>query len=130
MPDQSNNSNPEASTPFPAGNGCPGWKFLYHSVCRCLVRDKGNIVIETGSNGGFSTIAMAQAIRDSGASGHIYSWEISDDNRCRAQRNISQADLAALADGVAEIRDAVTKGIISGPNDPKYDNVGQCGLVA
>lgn len=96
MPDHSNNSNSEASTPFPAGNGCPGWKFLYHSLYRCLVRDKENIVIETGSNGGFSTIAMAQAIRDSGASGHIYSWEISDDNRCRAQRNISQADLAAL----------------------------------
>ena len=35
-----------------------------------------------------------------------------------------------LADGVAEIRDAVTKVIISGPNDPKYDNIGQCGLVA
>lgn len=75
--------------------GCPGWNFLYHCLFCCLDREAENIVVETGTNCGSSTITMAQALIDSGLRGHVHSWEIDAANHQRACDNIESAGVAS-----------------------------------
>ncbi|MDP7396166.1 MAG: class I SAM-dependent methyltransferase [Lentisphaeria bacterium] len=77
------------------GIGCPGWNFLYHTLSCCLDREAENIVVETGTNWGFSTITMARALIDSGLRGHVYSWETDAANHQRACDNIASAGVAS-----------------------------------
>jgi len=75
--------------------GCPGWNFLYHSLFCCLDQEAENIVVETGTNWGSSTITMAQALIDSGLRGHVHSWEIDAANHQRDCENIESAGVAS-----------------------------------
>ncbi len=74
---------------------CPGWNFLYHSLFCCLDPKAENIVVETGTNWGFATITMAQALIDSGLPGQVHSWEIDAAKHQRACENIESAGVAS-----------------------------------
>ena len=82
--------------------GYPGWNFLYYSAFCSLDREADNVIVETGTNWGFSTIMLAQALRDSKLSGHVHSFEIDESNHHKACDNIKQAgvdDLVSLYHG-------------------------------
>lgn len=73
--------------------GYPGWNLLYYSCLCSLDPDANHSIIETGTNWGFSTIILAQALKDSKASGKVYSIELEDENLTRARDNIKNAGL-------------------------------------
>ncbi len=65
----------------------------------CSVRkNEFNTIVETGSNLGCSTIILAQALKDSGYNGRVYSVEIVEENYKKAKENIEKAYLAELVD--------------------------------
>jgi predicted O-methyltransferase YrrM len=74
--------------------GYPGWGVLYYLLLSHLDPDADNVVIETGTNVGCSTIILAQALRDSGRRGTVYSFEIQAREHSEALHNISAAGLA------------------------------------
>jgi predicted O-methyltransferase YrrM len=74
--------------------GYPGWNLLYYSVLSNMQDSGDNLVIETGANVGCSTIILAQALKDSGLHGHVYSVEIEKANYLKAKNNIEKAGLA------------------------------------
>jgi predicted O-methyltransferase YrrM len=76
--------------------GYPGWNFLYYCVLCSLSREMPNVIIETGTNIGCSTIVLAQALLDSGLPGHVDSVELD-------QRNHEQAKINTMAAGVASV---------------------------
>jgi predicted O-methyltransferase YrrM len=76
--------------------GYPGWNFLYYCVLCSLSREMPNVIIETGTNIGCSTIVLAQALLDSGLPGHVESVELD-------QRNHEQAKINTTAAGVASV---------------------------
>jgi hypothetical protein len=76
--------------------GYPGWNLLYYSTLCGLDRERDNIIVETGSNLGCSTIVLAQALKDSGLPGHVHSVELSEANARQARANVARAGLEAL----------------------------------
>ena len=74
--------------------GYPGWNLLYYSVLCTLRRDAFNVILETGTNIGSSTIVLAQALVDSQLDGCVYSVEIDPDNYTQAVNNLEQAGVA------------------------------------
>jgi predicted O-methyltransferase YrrM len=86
----------EAKQKSGATIGYPGWNFLYFSLLCALRRDSFNIILETGTNLGCSTIALAQALVDSQLDGCIYTVEIDNDNYEQAGSNVVQAGVAAV----------------------------------
>ena len=74
--------------------GYPGWGLLYYLVSTSLDHDSDNVVIETGTNKGSSTIMLAQAVVDSKVSGHVHTFEIDKDFYDTATSNIEQAGLS------------------------------------
>ena len=75
--------------------GYPGWNLLYYSVLCSMDRTNENIIIETGTNWGCSTIVLGQALKDSGLRGHVYSVEIDPGNVKRAKANIRKAGVSS-----------------------------------
>jgi predicted O-methyltransferase YrrM len=73
--------------------GYPAWGLLYYIVLCRLDPNDFNLVIETGSNLGCSSIIIGQAIRDSKASGVLHTVEIDENNFARARENILPAGL-------------------------------------
>ncbi len=73
--------------------GYPAWGLLYYSVLCRLDPDNFNLVIETGTNLGCSSIIIGQAIRDSRAKGVLHTVEIDEINFARARENIRRAGL-------------------------------------
>lgn len=73
--------------------GYPGWNLLYYSTLCNLSTTGDNIIIETGTNLGCSTIIMAQALKDSGLKGHVYSVELLEEHYLNANNNIKNAGL-------------------------------------
>lgn len=72
--------------------GYPGWGLLYYLVMTSLDHDLGhNIVVETGTNVGSSTIMLAQALIDSGVPGHVHTFEIDQTFHGRAGENLASA---------------------------------------
>tara|TARA_B100000902_G_C27203067_1_gene860130 strand:- start:439 stop:1119 length:681 start_codon:yes stop_codon:yes gene_type:complete len=69
--------------------GYPGWGLLYYSTMCALNPHLENHIIETGTNFGSSTIILAQALKDSGFSGHVDTIEIDTDTAKQAEQNIS-----------------------------------------
>lgn len=75
--------------------GYPGWSVIYSSMLASLnptVRDQ--IVVETGTNFGSSTIVLAQALKDACGSGTVHTFEIDPDNLVVARRHIEEAGLS------------------------------------
>ncbi len=73
--------------------GYPGWGLIYQMMLNQLHWDQPNIVIETGTNWGCSTIVLAQAVKDSRGGGHVHSIEIDGGNLEKARENIAAAGL-------------------------------------
>lgn len=73
--------------------GYPGWGLIYYLVMTAIPRDREVVIIETGSNYGCSTIVLAQALKDAGANGRVYSIELDEDNHRRATGNVARAEL-------------------------------------
>lgn len=80
--------------------GYPGWNLLYYALLCHLDPESFNIVIETGTNLGCSTIILAQALRDSGAKGRVHTIEQNPAFMERAIRNLADAGLSDLVDAV------------------------------
>lgn len=76
--------------------GYPGWNLLYYCAFCSLSREEYNVLIETGANWGYSTILLAQALRDSRLNGKVYSVELREENYRLAQHNINKAGVADL----------------------------------
>jgi len=88
----------EAKTKTGFSVGYPGWNLLYYTVLCNLDRDGDNIILETGTNLGCSTIMLGQALKDSGLKGHIYSIELQEVNYLKAKENINKAGLSECVD--------------------------------
>lgn len=90
--------------------GYPSWNLLYYSLfCSLPHTDRDVVIVETGTNEGLSTIVLAQALRDSHATGRIYTVDFSDEFVSRARNNVAKAGLEDLvnftvADSVTYLR--------------------------
>lgn len=78
--------------------GHPAWGILYHVMLACLHPEEENIIIETGTNWGSSSIVLAQAIRDSGRKGRLHTIEIDRPNQDMAKARIAEAGLGDLVE--------------------------------
>jgi tRNA G46 methylase TrmB len=96
--------------------GYPSWNLLYYSLYSSLhFTDKRlPIILETGTNEGYSTIVMAQVLRDLQIPAKILSVEWHAENAEIARRNIEQAGLSDyveihVGDALAFLRECVQK---------------------
>ena len=78
--------------------GYPGWNLIYYILLSHLKPGQHNVVIETGSNIGCTTVVLAQAIKDSLADGHLYSVELDPDNYDKAKHNLMRSGVAEFVD--------------------------------
>jgi Predicted O-methyltransferase len=76
--------------------GYPGWNILYYVTLASLKPGDHNVILETGTNWGFSTIMLAQALRDSGLDGEVHSSELDPENHRRAQDNLAGSGVGDL----------------------------------
>ena len=74
--------------------GYPAWNLLYYCILSHLAPESENIIVETGTDLGCSTIILGQALKDSNRRGHVYSVEIEEANHVRALANIRKAGLS------------------------------------
>ena len=88
------NSLEEAGAKTGLTIGFPGWNLLYY-CCYCGLKPDGfNAIVETGTNQGFSTIFLAQALIDRGRQGHVYTVELDPENAAKARANFTAAGVA------------------------------------
>lgn len=74
--------------------GYPAWGLLYYlTLCR-LRPDAHNLVVETGTNQGASSIVLAQAIKDSPGTGTLRTVELEQANLDIATENFDKAKVA------------------------------------
>jgi len=86
--DEHVNSTSEAFARSGLSIGYPGWNLLYYS-CLCSLRPGvHNIILETGTNVGCSTIVLAQALKDSGYGGEVVSADLDAKLLDRARENL------------------------------------------
>lgn len=78
--------------------GHPAWGIVYHVLLASLHPAGENNIIETGTNWGSSTIVLAQAIRDAGRGGKVYTIEIDPKNHAKAKRRVARAGLEDLVE--------------------------------
>jgi len=71
--------------------GYPGWNLMYYMLLSHLKPGQWNNIVETGTNQGCSTIALAQALKDSQGDGRVYTVELSPENYEIAKRNFADA---------------------------------------
>src|SRR6266542_833803 len=67
--------------------GYPAWNLLYYSLL-CSIPERDPVVVETGTNRGFSSIVMAQALKDSGHPGIVRTVEFDPSLAEVARQNI------------------------------------------
>ena len=67
---------------------------LYHLALCQLDREKENLILETGTNQGATTIILAQALIDSKCKGQVVSIEINENNLKIAKNNLRKANVA------------------------------------
>jgi len=84
----------EARSKTGATIGYPGWGLIYHTLLSHLERGKSEIIIETGTNQGCTTIILAQALIDAGVDGYVVTFELENENIERAQRNFEAANVS------------------------------------
>jgi predicted O-methyltransferase YrrM len=76
--------------------GYPAWNLLYYSLLCSLPRSGQPVVVETGTNRGFSTIVLAQALRDGGLQSVVRTVDIDPEVVKLAEQNVARAGLAEL----------------------------------
>ena len=74
--------------------GYPGWGLIYHLLLSHLDRSREEIIIETGTNWGCTTIVLAQALIDAGCRGRVITFELDAANAERAKANWQAAGVA------------------------------------
>ncbi|MEL6725965.1 MAG: class I SAM-dependent methyltransferase [Pseudomonadota bacterium] len=74
--------------------GYPGWGLIYHILLSHLKRGRTEIIIETGTNQGCTTIVLAQALIDAGVDGHVMTFELEAENVEKAQQNFEAAGVS------------------------------------
>jgi len=74
--------------------GFPAWNLLYYALLCSLKPDSFNLIVETGTNIGTSTIILAQALKDSGRDGLVRTVEIEPPNYEKAKLNAEKAGVA------------------------------------
>jgi len=67
--------------------GYPGWGLIYHLLLSHLDRSREEVIIETGTNWGCTTIVMAQALINAGCQGRVITFELDPANAARARDN-------------------------------------------
>jgi predicted O-methyltransferase YrrM len=76
--------------------GYPGWGVLYYLLLSHLSPFFENIIVETGTNVGCTTIVLAQALKDSGVKGRVFTVELEKGNFDKAVDNFKRANLDSL----------------------------------
>ena len=74
--------------------GYPGWGLIYHLLLSHLDRKRTEVILETGTNWGCTTIVLAQALIDAGCAGRVITFELEPDNVQRAKDNLAAAGVA------------------------------------
>lgn len=74
--------------------GYPGWGLLYHLLLSHLDRGREEVLIETGSNQGCTSIVLAQALIDANCAGRVVTFELEQENVETARRNFAAAGVA------------------------------------
>ncbi len=83
-----------ARTKSGATIGYPGWGIIYHMMLAHLDRSREELIIETGTNQGCTTIVLAQALIDSGCRGKVLTFELDPNNVNTARANFKAAGVA------------------------------------
>jgi predicted O-methyltransferase YrrM len=78
--------------------GYPSWNLLYYSLLCHLTRPITAVVIETGTNLGFSTIMLAQVLKDLESLSRVITIDIDKDLLKKAAANVAQAGLSDYVD--------------------------------
>lgn len=73
--------------------GYPAWNLLYYTLL-CGLPPSDPVVVETGTNQGFSTIVLAQALVDAGGGGVVRTVDIDPELVELAKRHAEQAGVA------------------------------------
>jgi predicted O-methyltransferase YrrM len=81
--------------------GYPGWGVIYHALLAHLDRNREEILIETGTNQGCTTIILAQALVDAGCAGRVLTFELDEANLAKARANIEAAGLSSKVEFIA-----------------------------
>ena len=77
--------------------GYPSWNLLYYSLlCSLSPQEKDAVIVETGTDLGFSAIILAQALKDSGARGRVRTVDNNAGRVEEARRNVGKAGLSDL----------------------------------
>ena len=71
--------------------GYPGWGLIYHLLLSHLDQTRTEVIVETGTNWGCTTIVLAQALVDVGCAGRVITFELEHDNAERAAKNLAAA---------------------------------------
>ena len=71
--------------------GYPGWGVIYHLLLSQLDRSRNQVIVETGTNWGCTTIVLAQALIDTGCSGKVITIELDPANAEKARANFAAA---------------------------------------
>lgn len=74
--------------------GYPGWGLIYHLLLSHLDKKRTEIIVETGTNWGCTTIVLAQALIDAGCQGRVITVELDPENAARANANLHAAGVA------------------------------------
>jgi predicted O-methyltransferase YrrM len=74
--------------------GYPGWGLIYHLLLAHLDRKRIEVIIETGTNWGCTTIVLAQALIDAGCQGRVITFELDPQNAQKAKDNMTAAGVA------------------------------------
>src|SRR3990172_7506622 len=74
--------------------GYPGWGLIYHLLLSHLDRKRTEVILETGTNWGCTTIVLAQALIDAGCAGRVITVVLEPDNAKRAKENLAAAGVA------------------------------------
>jgi predicted O-methyltransferase YrrM len=78
--------------------GYPGWGLIYHVLLSHLDRTRDEILIETGSNQGCTSIVLAQALIDANCRGRVITFEMEPANVAKAKANYAAAGVADRID--------------------------------
>ena len=100
--------------------GFPGWGMLYYLLFCHLEPGKRNIIIETGTNFGCSTIILAQALQDSGCDGLVYSMEIMEREHSVARRNLQDSGVGERVRLIRGDAKAELPGILAGETAVRF----------
>src|SRR5204862_4360490 len=75
--------------------GYPAWNLLYYALlCSLPPRDDEYVVVETGTNRGFSTIVLAQALKDASVAGIVRTVDYDANVVREARENLARAGLS------------------------------------